>query len=618
MDRQSGQAVMMRRIILVVSLLLSLTAASSASAQKTNTLSDALGLAPSTAVPDVPDPEKVFRFRVRPGQNDGTVALHIDIDDCCYLYRDKIKLQLVTTTGAPVADGRVGEYALPNGEVRVDPFVGKTEIYRQSFVVHVPIDAGKKNLSDLALKVGYQGCTEKPVSVCYAPSAKVVSLNGGGATSHTSGGAFWLAIAAAFGAGLLLSFTPCVLPMIPILSGVIVGAEGKRVTKTRAGALSYVYVLGTALTYAVVGAVAGATGEQLQAYFQNVWAIGFFSAVLVLLALSMFGLYTLQMPAFVQSLLHRHSSRIHRRAKKSNLGEFVGVFVLGLFSALIIGACVSPVLVSVLGAAVAAQDPWLGAGVMFAMAHGQGLILIAVGVGAGALLPKAGSWMDTVKHVFGVLLVGVAIYLLSYLPQVPVLLLWGALLIVCAVYLGATQRLPEGSSGWRYARKGVGTFLLVWGVLAIIGGVMGQRDIFRPLPSSFSAQPNVSSDTTPALFQRITAFADLERAFADAKTAGKPVLLDYYADWCVDCLRMEKGTFNDPVVRAELLKRFVLVQADVTNPDDADVKALKKRFGVYGPPATLFFSSRGDERHELRTYGYIERDAFLKMLNQVD
>jgi thiol:disulfide interchange protein DsbD len=570
--------------------------------------------------PEVPDPDQVYRFTTDRA-DDGMIVLRVDIDHCCYLYREKLKLRLVTAAGQPATGARLGDIALPPGKVKIDEFVGKTEIYFKPFEIRVPIDQGSVKLSDLALRVDYQGCAEKPVAVCYAPMNKLIPLGSiaiGAATTDNGFSALWLALAAAFGAGLLLSFTPCVLPMVPILSGVIIGAEGKHATKLRAGLLSYIYVLGTALTYATAGAIAGATGEQLQAHFQNIWAIGFFSLILVLLALSMFGLYTLQVPAALQSLLHQHSSHLHKRAKKWVAGEYIGVFVLGLISALIIGACVSPVLVSVLGGAVAARDPILGASVMFALAHGQGVVLLAVGIGEGALLPKAGPWMDKVKYVFGVLLLAVAIYLLGFLPQVPVLLLWGTLFIVCAVYLGATQRLPEGAGGTRYLWKGFGTVLLIWGILAMIGGMSGQRDIFNPLPVSLFGGGTAQTTARSSLFERIRTIKDLDKAFVEARRAGKPILLDFYADWCVDCVRMEKGTFSDAVVRTELARRFVLVQVDVTDADDANVKALKKRFGVLGPPATLFFSSSGAEVRALRTYGYIERDAFLSMLRRID
>lgn len=608
----------MKRIaLLVLAALMALAANVVAGESLQSQLRDAIGSS-AFAEPEVPDPEQVYLFSAHP--TDSGATLRVDIVDCCYLYRDKTRIALVAADGGPVPGGaRLGGYALPPGKVKQDEFVGRTEVYYQPFDVALPIDYGSATPAALALKIEYQGCSERPVAVCYAPITKLVSLTGASVDAGTRGKfdtAFLVALAAAFGAGLLLTFTPCVLPMIPILSGVIVGAEGKHVTKLRGGLLSYTYVFGTAVTYTIAGAIAGATGEQLQAYFQNMWAIGIFSAILVLLALSMFGFYELQVPSGIQSLLHRHSSKVHQRAKKRVAGEFVGVFVLGLVSALIIGACVSPVLVSVLGGAIAARDPWLGAGVMFMLAHGQGVILIALGVSESALLPKAGPWMNTVKHVFGVLLIAVAIYLLGYLPQVPVLLLWGVLFIVCAVYLGATQRLPEGTSGWRYLWKGLGTVLLLWGVLALLGGFAGNRDVFNPLPLSLlrgSAAP------TPAesVFERVTSMKKLEQHFADAKAAGKPVLLDYYADWCTDCVRMEKATFADADVRAEL-KRFVAIQADVTDSNDPEVQALKTRFGVYGPPATLFFSTRGDEHREMRAYGFIDRDAFLTLLRRVN
>ena len=420
-----------------------------------------------------------------------------------------------------------------------------------------------------------------------------------------------------FGAGLLLTFTPCVLPMIPILSSVIVGSGDTHISKLRGGLLSYSYVLGTAVIYAAAGVIAGLSGEQLQSYFQNPWAIGAFSTVLTLLALSLFGFYDLQMPSFIQSPLHHRTHHIKG-------GSFVGVFILGLVSALIIGACVSPVLISVLGTAMAAKDPVLGAAIMFSLAHGQGAILIAIGVGAGFLLPKAGKWMDNVKYLFGALLLAVAIHLLGFLPQVPVLLLWAALLIVSAVYLGATQNLPADANGWRYLWKGVGTLLLIWGVLALLGGLAGNRDILNPLPwTSLSASTPVmgAPDTTKAeehLFERVATLQALEDRLAAAKTAGKPVILDYYADWCTDCLRMEKATFADARVRQKLRDRFVLLQADVTDPNAAEGKAIKQRFGVYGPPAMLFFSTQGEELRDLRTYGFRSADEFLALLRKID
>jgi thiol:disulfide interchange protein DsbD len=423
-------------------------------------------------------------------------------------------------------------------------------------------------------------------------------------------------VLAAFGAGLLLAFTPCVLPMVPILSGIIVGQGETHISKWRGGMLSYSYVLGTAVTYTAAGILAGLSGEQLQSYFQNPWAIGTFSTLLVLLALSLFGFYDLQMPGFIQS-------HLHHRTHHMKGGSYVSAFILGLISALIVGACVSPVLISALGAAITTKDPVLGGAIMFSLAHGQGAILIALGIGAGFLLPKVGKWMDSVKHLFGALLIAVAIYLLGYLPQVPVLFLWAVLLIVSAVYLGATQGLPESAGGWRYLWKGIGTVLLIWGGLALLGGFAGHRDILNPLPLSSvvpGAMPGAGGAqpvSAEHMFDRVTLLSDLENRLAAAKAAGKPVILDYYADWCTDCLRMEKATFVDPRVREELRNHFVLLQADVTDPNNPEGKAIKSRFGVYGPPAMLFFAANGEEHRELRTYGFRNVEEFLALLRKI-
>jgi thiol:disulfide interchange protein DsbD len=320
------------------------------------------------------------------------------------------------------------------------------------------------------------------------------------------------------------------------------------------------------------------------------------------------------MPSFIQSRLHYHSHKIKG-------GSYIGAFFLGIVSALIVGACVSPVLLSVLGVAITTKDPMLGGGIMFAMAHGQGIILVAVGVGAGFLLPKAGAWMDRVKYVFGVMLIGVAIYLLGTLPQIPVLILWSILLIVTAVFLGATESLPKEASGWQYLWKGFGTFLLMWGILALFGGLLGERDILKPLPfqnlASLTAGAPASAASLPAgeLFHRYSQPNDIEDALARAKREGKPVILDFYATWCTDCVRMEKTTFTDPRVRAAL-KNFVLLQADVTDNNDASI-AIKQKFGVFGPPALLLFSAEGNEKKDLRFYGYRNAEEFLALLGKV-
>ncbi|MCK4952075.1 MAG: protein-disulfide reductase DsbD, partial [Gammaproteobacteria bacterium] len=543
-----------------------------------------------------------------------------NISDGYYLYRQKFSFRIVEGPSGLT----LGTPELPKGKVKQDEFFGQIEAYYGDTTVRIPIlynnvstnastVAGKK----LVVKFDYQGCAE--AGICYPPISKNIAFQLSGKPSPGTGNQSsqaatktteqavttpettnknssidnrkkLLALLAAFGFGLLLTFTPCVLPMIPILSSIIIGQGGEKITKLRGGMLSLTYVLGTSVTYTSAGIMAGKTGEQLQAYFQNAWAIGTLSAILVFMAISMFGLFELQMPSFIQSKL---------QSRNQQGGKFAGVFIMGIISSLIVGACVSPLLITALGLAIKTGDPVLGGGIMFAMSMGMGVVLVAIGIGAGTILPKAGDWMENVKHVFGVLLLAVAIYLLGVLPEVPVLLLWSALLIVTAIYLGATEGIPAGSSGWRYFWKGTGIVMLLWGVLALLGGMAGNRDILNPLPlnligSSNIAVASVPGQQTPAhteLFETVTTLEQITARMDEAKAQNKPLLIDFFATWCTDCLRMEKSTFMDPRISALLGSEFTTLQVDVTDPNDPDGRAIKTHFGVYGPPAMLFFSA---------------------------
>ncbi len=562
-------------------------------------------------------------FKVDAIVDQGRIIVRYDIADGYYLYQNKLKYESTTH--------KLASPALPAGESSYDEYFGDVIIYKQQFDALLTL-ADNRGGEKLLLDLGYQGCAE--AGVCYPPQKKSVELDTGGListvnaqttatvppspavespTEESDTTALWWVLLTAFAAGFGLTLTPCVLPLIPILSSVIAG-QGENVTKAKAAWLSGVYVLGTAATYAAIGAVAGATGEQLQAYFQNVWAIGTLASIFFLMSLSMFGLYDIQMPSFIQSRMAEKSQGIKG-------GSTPMVFILGMLSALIVGACVSPVLISFLSLAIAKGSASLGALIMFAMAAGMGIPLIILGMGAGHLLPRAGMWMDKVKYVFGVLLLGVAIYMLSVLPVVPVLFLWAALFIIVAIYLGATQSLPEEVNGWRKLFKGIGTLLLVWGILALIGGMYGERDITHPLPERlFSAAPASSAGTDSEaqhLFTRVDNLAELDQQLAAAKAAGKGVMLDYYADWCIDCIRMEKTTFEDAAVLAELNAGFVSLQVDVTDPNDEDRKALKKRYGVFGPPAVLFFNARGEQLKDKSFYGYKDAETFLQHLRSI-
>jgi len=567
---------------------------------------------------DLLDPDQAFQLSVA-AVDDRTLRAEIVIAEGYYLYRNKTSFQL-NAEGA-----KLGAFELPAGKEKQDEFFGKTEIYTGVIGFDLPLERAGANAVSAELVAGYQGCAEK--GVCYPPVSKTISVElpaagaGGGAPAdtgtRTSSRTYWLAILSAFGVGLLLTFTPCVLPMIPILSSIIVGHGGAQpVTKSRGGFLAAIYVLGTAVTYTAAGVFAGYTGGQLQAYFQNVWAIGIFSSVLVLLALSMFGFYEIQVPSFLQS-------RLEAETRRFKGGNVIGVFVMGLISALIVGACVSPLLMAALGVAIASKDPLLGGLIMFSMALGMGVILIGIGFGAGFLLPRAGLWMERVKYVFGVLLLGVAIYLISLVAREWAMYLWAALLIITAVYLGALQSLPEGVSGWRRLWKGIGVFMLIWGVLALLGGMSGSHDIVRPLPLDRLGGPAVGVATqgstvgSDSLFQKVHNNSELDRQLAAAAAAGKPVLIDYYADWCNDCVRMENTTFAEPAVRQVLGERFVVLKINVTDPNDPDASALKSRHGVFGPPATLFIAPSGKLLKEFNFYGYRNSADLLAILDNV-
>ncbi len=539
------------------------------------------------------------------------------IADGYYMYQDKFKF-LSNTEGVVI-----GEPIMPEGEMIDDPLFGEVEIYTGFVEIRAPV-LRDVSLTSMALEAWGQGCN-KPVGICYPPIQNNVELslaslipaaqaqsfgNGDSGNLATSSSGFWLIISA-FGAGLLLTFTPCVLPLIPILSSIIAG-EGDQGRRMRGGTLSIIYVLGTVVSYASIGAVAGATGDQLNAYFQNIWAIGSISLIFVLMSLSMFGLYEIRLPSAFESRVHESSSKIGG-------GKIGGVFVLGMFSALIVSACVSPLLISALSVAIAKGDPVLGAAMMTSLALGMGVVLIAIGFGLGVTLPKAGPWMDRIKQVFGVMLLAVAIYLLGTIPEVPVLLLWAALFIVVGVFLRATQALPEGASGWRYLWKGAGTVVMIWGVLALIGAMYGNRDILRPLPSiaAVIGQPSTSGSDSIAYtspFKKVATMEEFDSYIVQAVSEGKPVIVDFFAEWCLDCIRLDRTTFKDPTVVSVLNERFVGLKIDVTDPNDEFSRTIRKRFKVFGPPALVFTDGSEVSATE---YGYLDSKKMLAVLARI-
>ena len=420
----------------------------------------------------------------------------------------------------------------------------------------------------------------------------------------------WLVILSLFGAGLLLTFTPCVLPMVPILTSIIVGQgtgrEGEGVSARRALTLSLVYVLAVALTYTVAGVLAGLFGANLAAAFQDPWIVSAFALVFVLLALSMFGFYDLQIPASWQARLAAVS---HRQRG----GTYAGVGAMGVLSALIVGPCVAAPLAGVLIYIGQTGDPVLGGVALFALGMGMGVPLIVAGVSAGTLLPRAGAWMNAVKAVFGVMLLAVAIYLLErVVPESVALLLWAALFIVCAIYMGALDSLTSDSGGWRRLWKGAGLVMLVYGVLVMVGVAGGGGDLFRPLKGvALVAGEGADRELE---FRPVKGIDGLNAELGAAAARRQAVMVDYYADWCVSCKEMERFTFSDPAVQAALAG-VLLLQTDVTANDALD-RALLAQYGLFGPPAIQFFGPDGRERRDLRVVGFMKAGDFRRVVER--
>jgi thiol:disulfide interchange protein DsbD len=413
-----------------------------------------------------------------------------------------------------------------------------------------------------------------------------------------------------FIAGLLLTFTPCVLPMVPIISGIIVG-QGENLTTKKAVMLSVAYVLGTAFTYTAMGALAGATGEQLQSYFQNIWVIGGMSLVFVFMALSMFGLFTVQLPSFIQSKLNAKSNGMKG-------GSLPIVFLLGMISALILGACVSPVLISFLGVAIAKGDALLGGLMMFSMAIGMGIPLIILGFGAGKFLPKAGMWMDMVKYVFGVLLLAVAIQLFSTLHLVSELLLWGIFSIILAIYLGVFEAVKENDNFQKFL-KALGVVLFIWGTILLIGAAKGNESLVTPLEESINPVQVISNAQVPVKnnspFTTIRNIQELEAKQQEAIEKSKPLMIYFYTEYCSLCLKLKSTTFKDTDVIKTLTQSYVSVKVNMTNKSDEEMLEIKKHFKVFGTPAFVIFDSEGERVDKEPLYGYQEPEEFYDTLD---
>ena len=602
----------------------------------------------TTAAEDYLDPELAFKLTTRP-VDAKTIELRFDVASGYHLYRDKLNVL------AEPGTVQLGALQIPAGKVVYDPtFQKDVEIFDKPVTLRLPVE--QAGAAPYKLIVGNQGCADK--GLCYPPMQRAFRVDPGAAGMQltelseaqaeawqpglvTTAAAVAPAVAVATAAaspavpsaapeesgqfasalksrslltvagvflvaGLLLSFTPCVLPMIPILSSIIVGQSGT-VSKAKGFSLALAYSLGMAMVYTAFGMVAGLMGEGLAAALQNAWVLGGFALLLITLSLSMFGVYELQLPSGIQNRMNEASGRLKG-------GQHVGVFVMGGMSALVVGPCVAAPLAGALVYISQTKDVILGGVALFALASGMSVPLLLVGVSAGSLLPRAGGWMEKVKHFFGVMLLGVALWMVS-----PVLPSWGlmvgvaTLLLVTAVYLGAFERLTEVTPG-RTFTKGVGLVLGVMAMLQLAGVASGGRDLTQPLRHLVQAGGGtaVAAERDELKFATV---ANLQALDVAVQASAKPVMVDFYADWCVACKEFETLTFSDPAVRKKLAG-FTLLRVDVTanNPQD---KALMKKYSLFGPPALLFFKSAGAELSAARVVGFQNAADFLGHLNQL-
>lgn len=560
--------------------------------------------------------DQAFSLSAKLFGND-TVVMQWKMAPGHYLYRERLQVHVLQP-----ANAKIGQILYPPGQPKHDAIFGDYQIYTDTLSLPIPII--HPDPTHTVLTVTYQGCAED--GYCYPPITQQLSINfsvttvtlaGNNSTSTPaaqnnsqeqrfidllSEKHIVTLLLAFFGFGILLSFTPCVLPMVPILSGIIVGHQ-KTIMAGKTFRLSLVYVLSMALTYAVAGVLIGWAGGSVQTLFQQPWVIVLFSLLFVLLALSFFGLYTLRLPT-------KFEERIANISRHQKSGHYLGVAIMGCLATLIVSPCVTPALVGVFGYISKTGDAVLGGAALFALGLGMGLPLLAIGVAGGKLLPRAGAWMKTLEHLFGVLFLAVAIWMLERIIPGPVtLLLWATLLISCAVYMGALSPTPTHS--WGKLWKGLGLLLLVYGILLVIGSAQGNSNLWQPI----ALHHNATSQADDITITPVKSMAELDAALAQATTKHKPILLDFYASWCVSCQIMERTTYKHPQVQA-ILANFTVLKADVTR-NDAAAKALMQHFQVIAPPTFVIFNARGELLPNLTRVGEMNSQEFSAYLQQV-
>jgi thiol:disulfide interchange protein DsbD len=548
------------------------------------------------------------------------LVLQWDIAQNYYLYRDKMLIK-----PNPADTVKLGKFTLPAGADKQDEFHGKFQSYTGTIVVTVPL---KNSQGVLDLDIGYQGCSTD--GFCYPPikqtlhvdMAKIIGPTDltnylvtqgaspddfseqGSVTQLLAGHHYVFILFSFLFLGLLLAFTPCVLPMVPILSSIIIGF-GKDISTRKAFSLSLSYVMGMALSYALAGVVVALAGSSVQVALEKPWVIVVFSIMFFILALSLFGLFELRLPSKLQNNIQRWTS-------KHQGGTYVGVFLMGAFATLVVSPCVSAPLVGVLAYIAQSGDVILGGTALLAMGIGMGIPLLLMGTSAGKLLPKSGAWMGKVKQLFGLFMLGMTIWMLErILPNVVILSLWGLLAIVAGMFIIKIHRQVKF---WHYLHHGLGFVMLTYAVILIAGAFVGSTNPLDPFSGWFKSGP-----TTQVAFAPIASMDELNQQLAQAKADKKPVLLDFYADWCVSCVVMDHHVFNRPAI-FQALSNFVLLRANVTHNNEFD-QQIMKRFSVVAPPAMIFFNDNGEQLPHSDIVGEVNEKQFLgniKLVYHID
>jgi thioredoxin:protein disulfide reductase len=583
-------------------------------------------ISPGHAADDFLDPAVAFKFSA--SEKPGEIDVRYKVADGYYMYRERFAFAVKNGTAT------LGDPQLPAGKVHFDQTFNKdVETYRGELVIRIPV---KQASGPFDIAVTSQGCADQ--GICYPPMERVYRVSGAAlqaananaqapsastsdvpwydratnadyAQSLLESGGFFAIVGLYFVAGVVLSLLPCSYPMIPILSAIIIG-EGARVTRSRGFGLSAAYVLGMALVYTALGVLAAMIGQSLGAWLQNPWVLGAFGVLLAVFALTLIAGVDIALPV-------RWQNSVNQASQKRSGGKVVAVVVMGALSALVVGACMTAPLFAVLAFIAHTGNALLGGAALFSMGVGLGVPLLIIGLGAGTLLPRAGNWMDGVKVFFGVVLLAAALWIvwpvLSAVAQMALAALW---LLIAAAALGLFTSGASAVSIWRKLGRGFGAAPAIWGAALLVGLAAGSTDPLRPL-AVFAArmgsgtEASAPQQSTPGeTFAPVKSLAELDLAL---KAAGRPAMLDFYADWCVSCKEMEHLTFSDPRVRARLAQ-LNLLRADVTanNPDD---QALLKRFRLFGPPGIIFFDAQGNE--VVRVVGYESADTFLKSLDKL-